>query len=97
MIKRPRPERLTQERVINLFTDDSHPDCLGYKFLGDWHLKDSNSCIEEDLLRFNLKSRGYSEVHINAALRKLESAADSTGISLYQANLRTYNMLRYGV
>ncbi len=97
MIKRSRPERLTQERVINFFTEDSHPDCLGYKFLGDWHMKDSNSCIEEDLLRLNLKSRGYSEVHIDAALQKLQSAANSTGITLYQANLRTYNMLRYGV
>jgi type I restriction enzyme, R subunit len=27
----------------------------------------------------------------------LETAADSTGITLYQANLRTYQLLRYGV
>ena len=31
------------------------------------------------------------------ALQKLETAADSTGITLYQANLRTYQLLRYGV
>ena len=30
-------------------------------------------------------------------LQKLETAADSTGITLYQANLRTYQLLRYGV
>jgi type I site-specific restriction-modification system R (restriction) subunit len=30
-------------------------------------------------------------------LQKLEAAADSTGITLYQANLRTYQLLRYGV
>lgn len=27
----------------------------------------------------------------------LERAADSTGVTLYQANLRTYQLLRYGV
>ena len=32
-----------------------------------------------------------------AALQKLETAADSTGVTLYQANLRTYQLLRYGV
>ena len=29
--------------------------------------------------------------------QKLEAAADSTGITLYQANLRTYNLLRYPI
>lgn len=31
------------------------------------------------------------------ALQKLMAAADATGITLYQANLRTYQLLRYGV
>ena len=33
----------------------------------------------------------------SAALQKLETSADSTGTTLYQANLRTYQFLRYGV
>ena len=30
-------------------------------------------------------------------MQRLETAADATGVSLYQANLRTYQLLRYGV
>lgn len=93
----PRSERNSQNRVANLFATSENAGGLGYEHLGNWSKRDNNRAIESDLLRANLSARGYSPAHINAALQKLEVAVDVTGITPYQANLRTYQLLRYGV
>ena len=92
----PRSEHRTQARVVALFTDPAHPMCLGYRYLGNWESRARNRNIEPDILRQHLIRRGYTAAHISAALLQLETAADVTGTTLYQANLRVYTLLRYG-
>lgn len=92
-----RPERVTQNRIVKWICGPASAGGLGYASLGDWSKRADNRCIESAYLRENLKARGYSDAHASQAIQKLLAAADATGITLYQANLRTYQLLRYGV
>lgn len=87
-----KPERVTQKRVIELFTQ-----LLGYRYLGDWSDRTGNHCIDEGLLTAHLQRNGYSPAHIGAALYKLRAEAQVHGRTLYAANQAFYQLLRYGV
>jgi len=97
MPERPRSERVTQNRLAAFITQAEAAGGLGYRELGDWSARTSNRCVEPELLRANLTARGYSKPEIDAALTRLMQAIEVTGTTLYQANLKTYTLLRYGV
>ncbi|ENX63733.1 MULTISPECIES: type I restriction endonuclease subunit R [Acinetobacter] len=85
-------ERITQNRVIQLFKND-----LGYRYLGDLHDQNNKNIREEDLKKW-LKGRGVHDVLIQKAFRRLDAAsALGEGRKLYYANKDVYELLRYGV
>jgi type I restriction enzyme R subunit len=96
MRERPRSERKTQERVLKLLAGAIGDGGLGYRLIGDLSEQDDNRCVRADDLQANLADRGYSPAHVARALEELRKAVDATGVSLAEANLRTYNLLRYG-
>ncbi len=85
-------ERITQNRVVNLFQKE-----LGYTYLGNWEDRPDNSNIEEALLTDYLGRRGYTPTLINKALHELCSAANNYNDGLYTNNKNVYKLLRYGV
>ena len=86
-------ERLTQNRVVQLFQQQ-----LNYRYLGNWQDRPNNSNIEPDLLTAFLRDKqGYSENLINKAVDELKKVADDQSRSLYDINKDVYSLLRYGV
>lgn len=89
-----KPERVTQNRIIDLFTSDK----LGYTYLGNWEERDNNSNIEETELKRYLQSTGkYSDELIKKAIFNLQKEATISSIDdLFSINKAVYSMLRYG-
>jgi len=84
-------ERITQNRVIKLFTEK-----LGYRYLGNWHERENNNNIEEEILRSYLNKKGYNEELINRAVEQLIKTANNQVDKLYYVNKEVYTLLRYG-
>ena len=85
-------ERITQNRVVDLFQDQ-----LGYRYLGNWEDRENNSNIEENILRQYLLKKGYGKTLIDKAIYELARAATNQSKSLYDINKEVYDLLRYGV
>ena len=86
------PERITQNRIVELFNEQLH-----YDYLGNWEDRINNSNIEVNLLQNYLTEKGYNQNLINRALDKLKATATNYNESLYTNNKNVYSLLRYGV
>src|SRR5690606_29148761 len=87
-------ERVTQNRVVAMLTDDQR---LGYRYLGNWEDRLGNAPIEEEHLANWLRGRGIDGSLITRAITKLkDAAAIGGGKNLYDANKAVYELLRYG-
>lgn len=86
-------ERLTQERVKDFFIHD-----LGYRYLGNWQYREGCSNVETDLLTAWLTQRGHGDAVIARTLDALSRSKTVGGSeTLYSANSKVYDRLRYGV
>ena len=91
MTDRLRSERDTQNRVIRLFRS------LGYGYLGNWKDRHGNSAVEFAQLEAFLRRSGVTADRISAVQTKINQALAVLHQSLYEANRRVYELLRYGV
>ena len=82
MIKIGQIERITQNRVVKLFSKE-----LGYEYLGDWQDRDGNSNIEEKYLSDYLESKGYKSELISRAISQLKNTATTFPDKLYHTNI----------
>ena len=86
-------EFFTQRRVIAFFQS-----VLGYDGLGDWRERLDNSNVEDEYLTDWLKGQGHSAQIVQKTLFEVHRTADFGGsTTLYSANLKVYEQLRYGV
>ena len=87
-------EQDTQERVIEFFQET-----LNYTYLGNWKdsIQENSNIIAEDLTDW-LRQQGIDNEVIEKAVYQLKQASRiGDSITLYDANLKVYELLRYGV
>lgn len=84
-------ERITQNRIVNLFKNE-----LDYTYFGNWEERETNSNIEEEHLTNYLLKKGYSKTQITKAIYELKTKANNFSDSLYTTNKNIYELLRYG-
>ena len=85
-------EERIQGRLVTFFQD-----ALGYEYLGDWQSRENNSNIDKTLLTKWLHTQKHNDRIIKKVLDKLKRAADVGGTkTLYDANRKIYDLLRYG-
>lgn len=88
-----RKERVTQNRVIQLFVEQ-----LGYTYLGDLEDQENTNIREQDLRKWLLDQNRYSESSISRAIFDFTKAANiNPSDDLYPINKEVYSKLRYGV
>jgi type I restriction enzyme R subunit len=85
-------ERITQNRIVKLFSEN-----LGYQYLGNFEDRLNNRNIEEEYLAKFLVKKNYSQTLISRAIDELNTIANNPNESLYNNNKNTYSLLRYGV
>lgn len=88
-----RKERVTQNRVIQLFVEQ-----LGYTYLGDLEDQENTNIREQDLRKWLVDQDRYSESSISRAIFDFTKAANiNPSDDLYPINKEVYSKLRYGV
>lgn len=73
MTEHVRSERRTRNRVIELFTDPSRAESLGYRRLGDWNIEDN------ELAAFRALAKAYAGL-TERQIEQLLQARDLTEI-----------------
>ena len=87
-----RPERVTQNRVIQLLSEQ-----LQYTYLGNLEEQENSNIREEDV-KVWLQELGYLEAVIGRAIFDFKkTAALNPSDDLYPINREVYSKLRYGV
>jgi type I restriction enzyme R subunit len=88
-----RIERVTQNRVIQLFVEQ-----LGYSYIGNLENQENSNVREEDLKSWLKAQNKYSDNAIGRAIFDFKKATNiSPNDDLYPINKEVYSKLRFGV